>query len=66
MTDEQWLRAIKKYQSEFPTHSADALLKGGAVELSRELGSRAKEDPDRFGARPKRCVNGETAYLSIG
>ena len=48
MTDDQWLRAITTYDSEFPTHTADALLKGGAVELSRELGARAKEDPDRF------------------
>ena len=48
MTDDQWLRAITKYQSEFPTHTAGALLKGGAVELSRELGARTKEDPDRF------------------
>ena len=45
MTDDQWLHAIKKYQSEFPTHS---FLKGGAVELSRELGARTKDDPERF------------------
>ena len=48
MTDNQWLGAITTYDSEFPTPTADALLKGGAVELSRELGARAKEDPDRF------------------
>lgn len=48
MTDDQWLGAITKYQAEFPTHTAESLLKGGAVELSRELGARTKEDPDRF------------------
>ena len=48
MTDDQWLRAITRYQSEFPTHNADALLMGGAIELSRELGARTKEDPDGF------------------
>lgn len=48
MTDDQWLGAMNRYPSEFPSHSADALLKGGAVELSRELGARTSEDPDRF------------------
>ena len=48
MTDDQWLGAMNRYRSEFPSRSADALLKGGAVELSRELGARTKEDPDRF------------------
>ena len=48
MTDDQWLSAINKYPSEFPTHSADSFLKGGAVELSRELGAKTKEDPERF------------------
>ena len=48
MTDDQWLGAINKYSSEFPTHSAGALLRGGAVELSRELRAKTKEDPERF------------------
>lgn len=48
MTDDQWLGAMDRYPSEFPSHSVDALLKGGAVELSRELGARTREDPDRF------------------
>jgi len=48
MTDDQWLGAMDRYPSEFPSHSADALLRGGAVELSRELRARTKEDPERF------------------
>ena len=49
MSDDQWLRAIKTYSSESPSRATgDDFLKGGAVELSRELGARTKEDPERF------------------
>ncbi len=48
MTDDQWLRAITKYSSKLPRPTRDDFLKGGAVELSREFGARAKEDPKRF------------------
>ena len=48
MTDEQWLRAIRKYQSEYPTYSKLDDLKGGARELAQALEKRVKEEPDRF------------------
>lgn len=48
MTDDQWLRAFTKHSSAFPRPRGVDFLKGGAVELSRELGERAKEDPERF------------------
>lgn len=48
MTNDQWLRAITMYSSDFPRPTGDDFLKGGAVELSRELGARTKEDPERF------------------
>lgn len=48
MTDDQWLLAFTKHSSAFPRPRGGDLLKGGAVELSRELGGRAKEDPERF------------------
>lgn len=47
MTDDQWLRAIAKYRSEFPSYSSgDA--KGGAYQLAQTLGSRVSEEPERF------------------
>ena len=47
MTDEQWLSAIAKYRSEFPSYSSgDA--KGGAYQLAQTLGSRVSEEPERF------------------
>ena len=48
MTDDQWLGAFEKYSSDYPWPAGNDLLKGGAFELSRELGARAKEDPERF------------------
>ena len=48
MTDEQWLRAIKKYDSEERAPLAHNELRGGALELARALGARVKEDPARF------------------
>ena len=47
MTDDQWLRAIKKYDTEHPRHTQD-ISKGGAWELAGELNDRAKVEPDRF------------------
>ncbi len=46
MTDDQWLRAIAKYGSEWDWSSEG--LKGGAEQLARVLGSLVKEEPDRF------------------
>ena len=37
MTDEQWLRAIAKYDREFPAFIESDSLMGGATELAREL-----------------------------
>ena len=48
MTDDQWLRAFTKHSSAFPRPNGNDFLKGGAVELSRDLGGRAEEDPERF------------------
>ena len=47
MTDEQWLRAIKKYDSE-EMHNWENLEKGGALELARTLEERVKEETERF------------------
>ncbi len=47
MTDDQWLSAIKKYSEEWPLFDGYRFT-GGALELSRELGKRTKEDPYRF------------------
>ena len=48
MTDEQWLRAIAKYDSEWLTSPGSDRLKGGAWELARELEARVQEQPERF------------------
>ena len=47
MTDDQWLNAIAKYSSEFPSYSSDG-AKGGAYQLAQTLGSRVSEEPERF------------------
>ena len=48
MTDDQWLRAIKKYQSAHGIHLSGDKLKGGAWELAGVFGEMVKEEPDRF------------------
>ena len=48
MTDDQWLRAIEKYRSGYPTYSSRDELKGGAGALAQALAARVKEKPDRF------------------
>ena len=50
MTDDQWLRAVAKYDSEGArTFSPDgAGVKGGALELARMLKTRVEKEPDRF------------------
>lgn len=47
MTDDEWLKAIKRYDSEreFPRED---ILKGGALELARELQERVQEESERF------------------
>ena len=47
MTDEQWLRAIKKYDSEERLNWENP-EKGGAPELARMLQDYVKEEPERF------------------
>ncbi|MCE2434680.1 MAG: hypothetical protein J4F29_17415 [Candidatus Latescibacteria bacterium] len=47
MTDDQWLNAIKKYNSKREFPRAD-ILKGGARELARSLQGRVQEEPERF------------------
>lgn len=48
MTDDQWLQAIRKYDSEGITSWSGNEIRGGALELARELGARVKEDPERY------------------
>lgn len=47
MTDEQWLRAFGKYDSEDDSPSIDP-FKGGARELAHAFERRVKEEPERF------------------
>ena len=65
MTDEQWLRAIRKYQGRGSWFGKGDELVGGATELSRELERRTKENPDRFGRLASRLPSdADPAYLS--
>ena len=47
MTDEQWLKAIRKYSSTGLYHT-DGEVIGGARELSRALETNVKKNPERF------------------
>ena len=47
MSDDQWLRAIAKYRSEFPIYSPGD-TRGGAFQLAQTLGSRVSKEPERF------------------
>ena len=48
MTDEQWLNAIKKYDSEHRTFHIENPEKGGAPEFAAILQQCVEEDPERF------------------
>ena len=48
MSDENWLRAIRRYSSNSPINKPDHQFKGDAIELSHVLEARTKEDPARF------------------
>ena len=48
MTDDQWLGAIAKYRSEWPTYSAPDQCKGGAPQLAQVLATRVQQEPERF------------------
>lgn len=50
MTDEQWLSAIMRYDSEDISSERDGQLVGGAYELSTLLEEHVKKDPLRFSA----------------
>ncbi|MYD62782.1 MAG: hypothetical protein F4W91_17220 [Gemmatimonadetes bacterium] len=47
MTDDQWLKAIKRYHSRREIFWEDP-TKGGARELARSLQGRVQEEPERF------------------
>ena len=47
MSDDDWIRALKKYTSDQPTW-VGRISVGGAFDLAQQLGRRAKEHPDRF------------------
>ena len=48
MSDEQWLSAIRKYDTDDHKFTQDDLYVGGALELSRVLEDRVKREPGRF------------------
>ncbi|MEL7408868.1 MAG: hypothetical protein AAFN00_18290 [Cyanobacteria bacterium J06558_2] len=48
MTDEQWLKAINKYNADGINSRKTDLTKGGALELSRNLEKSAATEPVRF------------------
>ena len=48
MTDAQWLRAISKYRSNRSTGRSGNEFKGSAPQLAEVLGTRVKEEPERF------------------
>ncbi|MEU4635932.1 hypothetical protein AB0F90_16105 [Micromonospora chalcea] len=47
LTDNDWIRAIRRYRSDAPDWSGDRPV-GGANELANLLGTRAKAEPERF------------------
>ena len=65
MTDEQWLKAIRKYKQRESRFASGDEFVGGALQLSRELERRTKEDPDRFGRLASRLPeDANPVYLS--
>ena len=62
MTDEQWLRAIKKYSSEERRNWENLERGGGALELARTLQERMKEEPERFARLSLRFPLGTHPY----
>ena len=48
MSDEQWLSAIHKHESDDREFTQDVHYVGGALELSRVLEDRVKREPGRF------------------
>ena len=58
MTDEQWLRAIQKYDSEERKDWWRNREKGGALQLARTLQELVKEQPERFARLSLRFPSG--------
>ena len=48
MTDEEWLRKIKRYDSDEILSDPENIEKGGALELARMLQKFVKKEPERF------------------
>ena len=48
MNDDNWLSAMKRYSSDRLSDEPRDWLKGGAIQLSRELETQTKENPVRF------------------
>ena len=64
MTDEQWLGAIKKYDSEERHNWENPEKGGGALELARTLQERVKEEPERFARLSLRFpLNANPVYM---
>lgn len=59
MSDENWLRAISVYDQDRDHWGKDHRLRGGAVELSRQLETATKDAPERF-ARLARSFTSDT------
>ncbi len=65
MTDEHWLKAIRKYHDRGSRFGKGDEFVGGALEVSRELERRTKEDPNRFGRLASRLPeHANPVYLS--
>ena len=62
MTDEQWLRAIAKYDTEEGKNPWEHPEQGGALELARTLREFAKQDPERFARLSLRFPSGTHPY----
>ena len=64
MTDDQWLRAIKKYRSEDWGRFLQNEVTGGARQLAQAFGERVKEEPERFARLSLRfSADANPAYL---
>ena len=48
MSDDHWLSAIRRHDSDVSQFKQDGHLVGGALELSRVLENQVKEEPERF------------------
>jgi hypothetical protein len=64
MTDEQWLKAIAKHNSEEPKIDAEGFFKGGARQFAMVLKGHVEKYPERFAALSLKIpVNANPIYL---